>query len=86
MGDQRRRSKSRGCQKEQVEGGERVGVCGQVYTEWVWSLFYSSFRGEEKRDKQGLRTEEVDGRWRRHTKEAEQRKKQKKQMTDEMSR
>lgn len=39
MGDQRRRSKSGGCQKEQEEGEERVGMCVQVYTEWVWPLF-----------------------------------------------
>lgn len=39
MGDQRRRSKSGGCQKEQEEGEERVGMCVQDYTEWVWPLF-----------------------------------------------
>lgn len=42
MGDQRRRNKSRGCQKEwedQEEGEERVGGYMQVYAEWVWPLF-----------------------------------------------
>lgn len=32
MGDQRRRSKSRGCQKEGVE------ECGRGYIEWAWPL------------------------------------------------
>ena len=41
MGDQRRRSKSKGCQKEQEEqeeGEEEEEVCGRIYTEWAWPL------------------------------------------------
>lgn len=40
MGDQRRRSKSRGCQKGQEEQreDEEESVCRQVYTEWAWPL------------------------------------------------
>lgn len=58
MGDQRRRSKSGGCQKEQEEGEERVGMCVQVYTEWVWPLF-TVHSGERRwgRDEEGMRTE-----------------------------
>lgn len=82
MGDQRRRSKSRGCQKEQEEGEERVGGCVRVYTEWVWPLFTVHSGERERGDKQGMRTEVGDGRCRRRSKE----KKRKKQMTDEMSR
>lgn len=37
MGDQRRRSKSKGCQKEQEED-EEGEVCGRVYTERAWLL------------------------------------------------
>lgn len=72
MGDQRRRSKSRGCQKEQEEGEERVGGCVRVYTEWVWPLF-TVHSGEGKRGQAG----DEDGGGGREVQEAEQRKKTK---------
>lgn len=87
MGDQRRRNKSRGCQKEwedQEEGEERVGGYMQVYTEWVWPLFTDHSGERERGDKQETRA--GDGRCRRQMEEREQRIKPNKQMTDEMSR
>lgn len=87
VGDQRRRNKSRGCQKEwedQEEGEERVGGYMQVYTEWVWPLF-TVHSGERKSgDKQETRAGNRE--CRRRTEEREQGIKRKKQMTDEMSR
>lgn len=62
MGDQRRRSKSRGCQKEQEEQEgveeEEGEVCGRVYTERAWPLLavHPVGRGREvggREEKQG---------------------------------
>lgn len=73
MGDQRRRSKSKGCQKEQEEqekGGEEEEVCRRVYTEGAWPLLtvYPG-RGGEKRGRGRRTTGEVEGRCRRRAKE-----------------
>lgn len=38
-GDQRRRSKSKGCRKEWEKGEEEGKVCGWIDNEWVWPLF-----------------------------------------------
>lgn len=38
MGDQRRRSKSRRCQKVHEKGAGRTGRSGRGYSEWVWPL------------------------------------------------
>lgn len=84
MGDQRRRSKSKGCQKEQVEG-EEGEVCGWVYTERAWLLLRVHSR-EGTGAEGGHRRRTTGEGCRREAKEAVQRKKRKEQMTDEMSR
>lgn len=62
MGDQRRRNKSRGCQKEQEEDEEEV--CGRVYTEWLWHLL-TVHPGEREGGRKGgeaeTRTREMEG-------------------------
>lgn len=92
MGDQRRRSKSKGCQKEQEEGEEEE-VCGQAYTEWAWPLLtvHSGGRAEEgeggRREKQvqGQRTTGIGvGQVQGTSKGDGAKKKQKEEMADEM--
>lgn len=91
MGDQRRRSKSRGCQKEQEEQrrGEEEEVCGRVYTVWAWPLL-TVHPGERKGGREGkeagTRTGEVEGEVQEANKGGGAKKKRKEQMTDEMSR
>lgn len=79
MGDQRRRSKSKGCQKEQEEQeeqeeGEEEEECGRVYTEGAWPLLtvHSGKRGGGRRtrdDKGEVEGEEQATSKRRRSKE-----------------
>lgn len=94
VGDQRRRSKSKGCQKEQEKGGEEEEVWRKVYSEWAWALLTvhpgkgGESKGKEKQGKGWGTTGGGGGEVREASKgdRAKKKQQQKEQRTDEMSR